>query len=145
MAKALGITMVIEPVHPFIHANGYIHTLRHAARVTSRVENTGICLDAVHLYWDADLDDDIRTYADQICMVQLADFSKEAMAQRRWGRANLGEGVVPLKPIVRAIDAAGFQGPYESELLLKLPHDECIAAARSSRLWLENLWRETAS
>jgi len=83
LAKALGVTMAIEPLHPFLHAIGYIHTIRHAARIASRVENCGIIVDVAHLYWDGDLDQDIRTHLEKLCLVQLANLDKEALAQRR--------------------------------------------------------------
>jgi sugar phosphate isomerase/epimerase len=141
LARELGVTMVIEPVHPFLHAVGYIHTIRHAARIIERVENTGICVDVAHIYWDGDLEEDIARHCDKVALVQVANLDPQALAERRWGRALLDRGVVPIAEIVRMLDAAGYRGPYESEILLDLPHDECIAAARESRLWFDQIWR----
>jgi sugar phosphate isomerase/epimerase len=132
--------MTIEPVHPFLHGVGYIHTIRHAARITERVENCGIIVDVAHIYWDGDLEEDIRRHCGKIALVQVANLDPQALAARRWGRALLDQGTVPIADIVRWIDAAGYRGTYESEILLELPHDECIAAARSSRLWFETVW-----
>jgi sugar phosphate isomerase/epimerase len=143
LAKELGIMMGIEPIHPFLHGIGYIHTIRHAARIASRVENCGIILDVAHLYWDGDLDNDIRTHVQKLCLIQLANLDKEALAQRRWGRAPLDAGVVPIADIVHRINAAGYRGAYESELLLDLPHDQCIEVARASRLWFDRIWQES--
>jgi len=142
LARELGVTMAIEPLHPFLHAIGYIHTIRHAARITEQVENCGIILDAAHVYWDGDLEEDIRQHCAKLALVQLANLDPQALAERRWGRALLDKGVVPITEIVRMIDAAGYRGAYESEILLELPHDECIAAARASREWFENVWND---
>jgi sugar phosphate isomerase/epimerase len=141
LSKELNVTMGIEPLHPFLHAAGYIHSIRHAARIASRIENCGIVFDAVHLYWDAELEDDMRANGDKLCLVQLADLDGYALAQRRWARTCLGQGVVPLVDLMRMVDVAGYCGPYESELLIKLPHDACVEAARSARLWFEQIWQ----
>jgi sugar phosphate isomerase/epimerase len=140
LARELGVTMTIEPVHPFLHGVGYIHTIRHAARIAERVENCGIIVDVAHIYWDGDLEEDIPRHCDKIALVQIANLDPQALAARRWGRALLDQGAVPIADIVHWIDAAGYRGAYESEILLELPHDECIAAARSSRLWFETIW-----
>lgn len=141
LAKALGVTMGLEPIHPFLHWLGYIHTIRHAARIASRVENLGIIADAAHLYWDGDLDEDIRTHVDKLRLVQVANLDNEALVQRRWVRArNLDGGAVPIADIARTIDAAGYRGAYESEILVDLAHQECIEAASASRLWFARIW-----
>ncbi len=142
LARELGVTMAIEPVHPFLHGIGYIHTIRHAARITERVENCGIIIDVAHIYWDGDLEEDIRRHCDKVALVQVANLDPQALAARRWGRALLDRGVVPIAGIVRMIDASGYRGAYESEILLELPHDQCIAAARDSRLWFETIWND---
>jgi sugar phosphate isomerase/epimerase len=142
LARELGVTMAIEPLHPFLHTVGYIHTIRHAARITENVENCGIIIDVAHLYWDGDLEADIHRHCDKLALVQIANLDPQALAERRWGRALPDQGVVPIPEIVRMIDAAGYRGAYESEILLDLPHDQCIAAARASRLWFEGIWNE---
>ena len=142
LAKDLGVTMGIEPIHPFLHTAGFVHTIRHAARIASQMENCGIIVDVAHLYWDGDFEADLRAHGDMVCLVQIADLDRQALAERRWGRAQLGAGVVPIARMVCALDAAGFGGAYESELLLRLPHDASIEAARASRLWFEQMWLE---
>jgi len=141
LAKTLGVTMGVEPIHPVLHLAGFVHTIRHAARIAAHVENCGIIVDVVHLYWDADFEADVQAHADKLCLVQIADLDKTALAERRWGRTLPGEGVVPIADMVRTMDAAGYCGDYESELLLRLPHHTCIEAARASRLWFEQVWR----
>ena len=141
LARELGVIMGIEPLHPFLDSRGYIHTIRHAARIASSVENSGIVLDVVHLYWDGDLLEDIRKYVEQVALVQVSNLDGDALAQLRWSRARLDEGIVPVAEIVRAVDAAGYRGSYESESFLELSHDECIATACSARLWFDGIWR----
>jgi sugar phosphate isomerase/epimerase len=140
LAKSLGVTLGLEPVHPFLHPVGFVHTVRHAARIASRVEGLKIIIDVAHLYWDGDFETDVRANADKLCLVQVADLDRQALAERRWARTQLGEGAVPIADMAHTLDAAGFRGAYESELLLKLPHDACIEAARASRLWFERIW-----
>jgi len=143
LARQLGVTMGIEPIHPFLHAAGFIHTIRHAARIAEQVDGCGIIVDVAHLYWDAEFEADLGAHVDKVCMVQIADLDRQALAERRWGRTQLGEGAVPIARMAHAIDAAGYRGAYESELLLKLPHDACIEAARYSRRWFAGIWGET--
>lgn len=139
-ACALNVTMGIEPLHPFLHPMGYIHTIRHAARLAKRVEGCGIILDVAQVYWDCDLFDDIEKHVETLCLVQVTSLDGEALKERRWMRARIESGIVPVAAVLRAVDAAGYRGYYESEILVDLTHDESIEAARSARLWFEKIW-----
>jgi sugar phosphate isomerase/epimerase len=139
LASELGVVMGLEPVHPFLDRAAYVHTLRHAADLVGRTCGVGIALDVVHVYWDRFLFEDITTYIEAIRIVHLGNLSEVALTERRWGRAAVDTGVVPVEAILRGAHQAGYRGYVEDETLIPAKRGECIDAVRRTREWFEAL------
>jgi sugar phosphate isomerase/epimerase len=140
LALDAGVTLGLEPLHPFLRTMTYVHTVAHAVEIVSQVPGAGIVLDVGHVYWDRGVYAAISEHASHICSVQLTDLSATGIEARRWVRCALGEGVVPVEALVRCLDAAGFEGFYEDEILGVTGPAECLAGIRSARQWFEALW-----
>jgi sugar phosphate isomerase/epimerase len=140
-ACELGVVIGIEPLHPFLHASSFVHTLRDAARIAAQVESCGVVVDLVHLYWDRWFQDDIARHAGAICLVHLANLDSTAMQERRWRRGALDGDEVPVAPLVRALHETGYPGAYENEIICQKSATESRDAAKASRVWFERLWR----
>src|SRR5262249_47347079 len=69
LAQKLRVGLGIEPLHPLLCANGYIHTLRHGAEIAAQVEGAQLVADTAHLFWDRELDADIARHVDLIGLV----------------------------------------------------------------------------
>ena len=139
LARELGVVMGLEPVHPFLDRAAYIHTLRHAGELVRRTQNVGIALDVVHVYWDRFALDDISALSEAICIVHLGNLSQEALIERRWGRAAVDNGVVPVETILRAVHQAGYRGYVEDETLIRAERAACLDGVRRTREWFEAL------
>jgi sugar phosphate isomerase/epimerase len=74
-----------------------------------------IVLDTYHLGFDRDLLRYIPQVAPHLALVQLGD--GKGAPQGEQNRCRLGDGAVPLKQIVDALKAAGYDGYYDVELL----------------------------
>jgi len=140
LADDKGVRLAIEPIHPLLHSLGYIHTLGHAAEIVEQVHGARVALDLVHTFWDRHIDDDIAEFAPLVCSVHLSDLDQAALDEKRWQRAPLGSGVVPVAALVRSLVRHGFNGTFEDEILIPAQREQSIANLRTAQAWLEDLW-----
>jgi sugar phosphate isomerase/epimerase len=139
LARDLGVLLGVEPIHPFLRENGFVHTVRDVAEIISRAPQTTIVLDMVHVSWDRGIYEDIRRHAERIGLVQLGNLSRAELAQKRWARSPLRDGSVPVTALVQALEASGYRGIYELENALPDTREACIQAIRSEKAWLEDI------
>ena len=134
-AKASGVPLAIEPLHPMYAADrACVNTLGQALDMCEELgEDVGVAVDVYHVWWDPDLADQIaragrmkRIFAHHICdwLVPTKDMLLD--------RGMMGDGVIDLKGIRRMVEAAGFFGAQEVEIFSadnwwKRPADEVIA------------------
>ena len=109
--------------------------MRRSARTGGRISGGVGC----------DLFEDIERHVESLGLVQVSNLDGDALKARRWIRSRIENGIVPVAAILRAVDAAGYRGGFESEILIDLTHDESIDAARSARLWFDGIWPASAA
>jgi sugar phosphate isomerase/epimerase len=71
--------------------------------------------DTYHLGHDPASVGRIAEIASRVALVQLGDARQPPRGEQ--SRCPLGQGVIPLRPIVAAFQAAGYEGYYDVELL----------------------------
>jgi sugar phosphate isomerase/epimerase len=119
-AKASGVPLAIEPLHPMYAADrACVNTLGQALDMCNQLgPDVGVAIDVYHLWWDPDFENQIaragrenRILAHHICdwLVPTKDMLLD--------RGMMGDGVIDLKRVRRAIEAAGYHGPQEVEIL----------------------------
>jgi len=142
LARELGVRFGVEPLHPLLCENGYIHSLRHGAEVAAQVEGCQVVLDTAHLFWDRELYADIERHVGLIGLIQLGQLSRPDLAEKRWVRAPLHDGAVPMADILHALHAAGYRGDYEHENLLAgdMSREARVASVRADAQWFRALW-----
>jgi sugar phosphate isomerase/epimerase len=134
-AKASGVPLAIEPLHPMYAADrSCVNTLRQALDMCEQLgTDVGVAIDVYHVWWDPELAEQIaragrmkRIFAHHICdwLVPTKDMLTD--------RGMMGDGVIDLKSIRRMIEKAGFFGAQEVEIFSadnwwKRPADEVIA------------------
>ena len=122
-ARALGVPIAIEPLHPMYAADrSCVNTLAQALDLCARLDpdnagGIGIALDAYHVWWDPDLSAGIgcagrerRLVAFHVCdwLVPTTDLLMD--------RGMMGDGVIDLAGMRCEVEAAGFTGPAEIEI-----------------------------
>jgi sugar phosphate isomerase/epimerase len=132
IAAAHGVRLALEPVHPLLRWASYVHSLRHAADLTGGSPGTGVLLDVGHLWWDHNLFDDVSALVDQIVSVQVDDVPVEALREFHYARVQLGDGCIPLRELIGAIEEAGFRGWYENEIGMRMRREDRIEFFRTS-------------
>lgn len=134
-ARANHMPLAIEPLHPMYAADrACVNTLRQALDIADHLgEGVGVAIDVYHVWWDPELHGQIARAgaAGQILAHHICDWlvpTKDLLLDR----GMMGDGVIDLKKIRQAIEAAGFSGPQEVEIFSrdtwwKRPGDEVIA------------------
>lgn len=133
-AKASGVKIAIEPLHPMYAADrACVNTVDQALDICEKLgETVGVALDVYHIWWDPNLSQAIaragrmkRIFAHHICdwLVPTRDMLND--------RGMMGDGVIDLKAIRKMIEDAGYFGPQEVEIFStenwwKRPGDEVL-------------------
>ncbi len=119
-AKAAGIKLAIEPLHPmYADTRSAINTLAQANDMAAELNSpfVGVAADVYHLWWDPTLEQEIKRcgknnhlFAFHICdwNVPTNDFL--------WDRGLMGEGCIPVRKIRGWVEETGFDGFYEVEI-----------------------------
>jgi sugar phosphate isomerase/epimerase len=118
-AKASGVRIAIEPLHPMYAADrACVNTIDQALDICEDLgETVGVAVDVYHVWWDPNLANAIaragrmkRIFAHHICdwLVPTKDMLLD--------RGMMGDGVIDLPGIRKLIEDAGFFGPQEVEI-----------------------------
>ncbi len=144
-ARDANMPLAIEPLHPAYAADrACVNTTRQALDICDRLDPQrsgalGVALDVYHIWWDPELLPQIeragkdRLLAFHVCdwLVPTTDILND--------RGMMGDGVIDIKSVRRAVEAQGFAGYSEIEIFSndwwEEPMDEvlqtCIARHRS--------------
>jgi sugar phosphate isomerase/epimerase len=144
-ARAANMPLAIEPLHPAYAADrACINTTKHALDICDRLDPQrsgalGVALDVYHIWWDPEVLSQIRRagkerlLAFHVCdwLVPTTDILND--------RGMMGDGLIDIKSMRRAVEAQGFAGYSEIEIFSndwwQKPMDEvlqtCIARHRS--------------
>lgn len=144
-ARAANMPLAIEPLHPAYAADrSCVNTTKHALDICDRLDPQrsgaiGVALDVYHIWWDPEVLGQIeragknRLLAFHVCdwLVPTTDLLND--------RGMMGDGVIDIRSLRRAVEAQGFAGYSEIEIFSNVwwerPMDEvlqtCIARHRS--------------
>jgi sugar phosphate isomerase/epimerase len=115
-AAELGVRLAFEPLNPVLfHTDTAIWGLDAALELVERVGHShlGICLDTWNVFQTPDLLATIERAREKIFVVQISDWQRpRANADRR----SLGEGTIPTRELLAAVERAGYDGPYVLEI-----------------------------
>jgi sugar phosphate isomerase/epimerase len=118
LAAELGVTLAIEPMHPGCAAEWtFLTSLDDTLRLLEAVDHPRVkmVLDTYHLGLESGVVERIAAIVPQVALVQLGDARRPPDGEQN--RCRLGEGAVPLAPIVAALKAGGYDGYYDVELI----------------------------
>lgn len=146
-AETHGARIALEPLNASImNEESAIWTLAQAMRIVSAVDrpNFGICLDTWNIWQNANIIDEIKACGDRIFVVQVSDWHTPRSFQ---DRLIVGQGEIPLPPMLRAIHSHGWRGPYSVEIFSNgvpnaLWEADLTQVIRDSRAGLDAAWRE---
>ncbi|XEC95461.1 sugar phosphate isomerase/epimerase family protein [Paenibacillus tarimensis] len=135
-AQERGIKLGIEPLHPMYAAErSVINTLDQANTIAERYtpDQVGVVVDVFHVWWDPDLYRQIARAGCRILGYHVSDWIVPT-PDLLMGRGMMGDGVIELRRIRRAVEKAGYAGPIEVEIFNReiwdTPGDDVLATMK---------------
>jgi|WetSurMetagenome_2_1015567.scaffolds.fasta_scaffold42569_2 sugar phosphate isomerase/epimerase len=141
VAGAAGVRLAIEPIHERYPGYTFLHTIPDVLDVIEAVgsPHVGLFFDTDHLWESKNLLSDIERAGPVIYGVHINDMP--AAPGPGIDRRLLGAGVIPLREILSAIEATGYRGYYDVEIMSEqvwaLDPREVLAALKTGfqRIW----------
>ena len=117
-ARERGMPLAIEPLHPMYAADRCcINTLGHANDLCDELgEGVGVTVDVYHVWWDPELDRQIARSGERIYAFHTCDWLAETR-DLLTDRGMMGDGVIDILKIRGWVEAAGFHGYCEVEIM----------------------------
>lgn len=119
-AGAAGVRLGIEPLHPMFCADrSVVATLGQANDLAERLASpwVGVVVDAYHVWWDPAVTDEIARAAGRILGFHVSDWVTPLPEGALLGRGLMGDGCIDLPGLRAAVEAAGYDGPIEVEIM----------------------------
>ena len=143
-ARAAGVRLAIEPLHPMTCAfRGVLTTLAQAndwCDLLDAGDSVGIALDSYATWWDPALAAEIARAGPRLLHLHVADWLPDTR-DPRLDRGMPGDGVIDFDAFLALVAATGFSGPLEFEIFSahrwwRQPPNRIAAAcaARAARL-----------
>ncbi|QDT35342.1 sugar phosphate isomerase/epimerase family protein [Thalassoglobus polymorphus] len=131
LAASYNVSIALQPMHQVYQQNwSFIHSLDDALELIEKVNHPAVKLafGTYHLGGEEGVCSRIRSIVDKIAVVHLSDCY--GSPQHENDREVPGEGHLPLREIVYALESAGYDGWYETEVwspdLWKMDHHDLI-------------------
>ncbi|WP_018923507.1 sugar phosphate isomerase/epimerase family protein [Salsuginibacillus kocurii] len=118
-AEQHGVKLGIEPLHPMYAADrSVIVTMEEANELTEQFASPyiGVVVDVFHVWWDPNLYYHIDRARESILGFHVSDWPVPPPDLFK-GRGMMGDGAIELRRIRQAVEAAGYHGPIEVEII----------------------------
>jgi sugar phosphate isomerase/epimerase len=131
-AEQAGVKLGIEPLHPMFAADrSVIVSLSQANAIIElfKSRNLGIVIDVYHVWWDPTVYSEIARASGHIFGFHVNDWIVPVPDMLN-GRGMMGDGVIAIKRLRKAVIEGGYSGPIEVEIfneeLWQLPGSELL-------------------
>jgi sugar phosphate isomerase/epimerase len=139
-AKERGVQLGIEPLHPMFAADrSAITRLGEANNLAAQfdADRVGVVIDVFHVWWDHEVYAEIERAKGRILGFHVSDWLVP-LPDVLLGRGMMGDGVIELRRLRAAVEAAGYTGPIEVEIFNRkiwdTPGDEVLALMKERYL-----------
>jgi sugar phosphate isomerase/epimerase len=118
-ASQCGVRLGIEPLHPMmVGERSAITSLGEALGLARSYADpgVGVVVDAYHVFWDARLEHELGAAQGLVAGYHVSDWlvpTTDLLA----GRGLMGDGIIDLPHVSSLVDAAGYDGPVEVEII----------------------------
>jgi sugar phosphate isomerase/epimerase len=117
-ARQAQVPLAIEPLHPMFAADrACVNTLAQANDLCDELgDGVGVAVDTYHVWWDPELAPQIARAGRRILAYHVNDWLVPT-ADLLLDRGMMGDGVIDLRAIRAMVEAAGYRGHCEVEIL----------------------------
>jgi sugar phosphate isomerase/epimerase len=117
-ARQARVPLAIEPLHPMYAADrACVNTLAQANDLCGELgDGAGVAVDSYHVWWDPDLARQIARAGRNILAYHVNDWLLPT-TDLLLDRGMMGDGVIDLRAIRAMVEAAGYRGHCEVEIL----------------------------
>jgi sugar phosphate isomerase/epimerase len=117
-AREAGVPLAIEPLHPMFAADrACVNTLAHANDLCEELgDGAGVAVDTYHVWWDPELAREIARAGRNILAYHVNDWLVPT-TDLLLDRGMMGDGVIDLRTIRAMVEATGYRGHCEVEIL----------------------------
>jgi len=117
-ARQARVPLAIEPLHPMYAADrACVNTLAQANDLCDELgDGAGVAVDTYHVWWDPDLEREIARAGKRILAYHVNDWLLPT-TDLLLDRGMMGDGVIDLRAIRTMVEAAGYRGHCEVEIL----------------------------
>ena len=117
-AQAAGVKLAIEPLHPmYADDRSAVNTLGQANDMVEALAHPyiGIAADVYHLWWDPNLEAEIKRAGESILAFHVCDWLTPTRDLLN-DRGIMGDGCINIPEIRGWVESAGFNGAIEVEI-----------------------------
>jgi sugar phosphate isomerase/epimerase len=117
-ARQAGVPLAIEPLHPMFAADrACVNTLAQANDLCDALgDGAGVAVDTYHVWWDPEVAREIARAGRNILAYHVNDWLVPT-TDLLLDRGMMGDGVIDLRAIRAMVEAAGYRGHCEVEIL----------------------------
>ncbi|MBW8748131.1 MAG: sugar phosphate isomerase/epimerase [Acidobacteria bacterium] len=142
-AEQAGVKLGLEPLHPmFAGDRSVLTTIDEALEVAAQYaeDRVGVVLDVFHIWWHPNVLQQIAEASGRIMGFHVSDWPVP-LPDTLLGRCMMGDGIIDLRTLRTAVDAAGYDGPIEVEIFNQAIWDEDPDAVltRTKQRFLESV------
>lgn len=143
-AESAGVKLAIEPLHPmYADSRSAINTLGQANDLAEELNSPwlGIALDVYHLWWDPDLEKEIKRAGlkGNLSAFHICDWKTPTLDLLN-DRGLMGEGCINIKEIRGWVEESGYHGFIEVEIFSNLywKEDQSLFLKKITEAYLKN-------
>ena len=114
LARQLGVHLGVEPTNPLRSDLSFVFCLRDALALAHQA-GIEVVLDFYSCWYERGLAEMVRSDLGSIALVQVCDFKLGTFNTPN--RAVVGDGDIPVEQLLQTMLEAGYQGPFDLEIL----------------------------
>jgi sugar phosphate isomerase/epimerase len=131
-AEQCGVRLGVEPLHPMFAADrSVVVTMGEAYEIAEQFDSrwVGLVVDVYHVWWDPTVYAQIARAGRRIFAFHVSDWIVPT-PDILMGRGMMGDGVIEIRRLRKAVEVVGYEGPIEVEIfneaLWARPVDEVV-------------------
>jgi sugar phosphate isomerase/epimerase len=109
-----GVRLAVEPTNPFRADTSFVFAVRDAIDL-ARMAGMGIVVDFYSAWYERGIAQLVRDNIDLVALVQIGDYKFGTFNIPN--RCAIGDGDIPVERLLRTLLEAGYQGPFDLEIL----------------------------